>query len=147
MVLYPERKVCNTMSDQYKTRTEKRKYEKSKKNNKQKKQSKSSLLKRTLIVLAALFIIAGISVGGVFAYWAVTAPEIDDSALIDPISSKIYDKNGDIYTEIGSETRDYVDYKDVPKLMENAILATEDVRFYKHHGIDIIRVGGALMET
>ncbi len=133
------------MSDQYKTRTEKRNLANSKKTKqKQKKQSKS-LIKRILIVLATLFIIAGISVGGVFAYWAVTAPEIDDKLLIDPISSKIYDKNGDIYTEIGSETRDYVDFKDVPKLMENAILATEDVRFYKHHGIDIIRVGGALV--
>ena len=133
------------MSDQYKTRTEKRKYANSKKNKQKQKKQSRSLIKRILIILAALFIIAGISVGGVFAYWAITAPEIDDSALIDPISSKIYDKNGDVYAEVGSETREYVDYKDIPKLMENAILATEDLRFYKHHGIDVIRVGGAIL--
>ena len=132
------------MSDQYKSRTEKR-IAQSKKNKRKQNKGSKSLIKRTLVVLAALFIIASLAVGGVFAYWVVTAPEIDDSALIDPISSKIYDKNGDVYTEVGSETRDYIDYKDIPKLMENAILATEDLRFYKHHGIDVIRVGGAIL--
>jgi len=29
--------------------------------------------------------------------------------------------------------------------MEKAILATEDVRFYKHHGVDVIRLGGAVV--
>ncbi len=130
------------MSDQYKTREEKRKL--AQKNKKQKKQSKG-LVKRIAVILLMLCIVAAIAVGGVFAYYISTAPAIDEESLIDPISSKIYDKNGDIYTEIGSETRDYVEYKDIPKLMENAVLAIEDVRFYKHHGIDIIRVGGAIV--
>ena len=27
-------------------------------------------------------------------------------------------------------------YEEIPELMEDAILATEDVRFYSHHGMD-----------
>ena len=130
------------MSDQYKTREEKRKL--AQKNKKQKKQSKG-LIKRIAVILLMLCIVAAVAVGGVFAYYISTAPKIDEKALIDPVSSKIYDKNGEIYTEIGSETRDPVKYKDIPKLMEEAVLAIEDVRFYKHHGIDIIRVGGAIV--
>ncbi len=41
--------------------------------------------------------------------------------------------------------REYVNYKDIPKLVEDAILATEDYRFYQHHGIDPIRLGGAVL--
>ena len=130
------------MSDQYKTREEKRKL--AQKNKKQKKQSKG-LIKRIAVILLMLCIVAAVAVGGVFAYYISTAPKIDEKSLIDPVSSKIYDKNGEIYTEIGSETRDYVEYKDIPKLMEEAVLSIEDVRFYKHHGIDIIRVGGAIV--
>ncbi|TXK84529.1 hypothetical protein FVE24_19580, partial [Parageobacillus sp. SY1] len=31
------------------------------------------------------------------------------------------------------------------KVLENAVLATEDVRFYKHHGVDFIRLAGAVV--
>jgi penicillin-binding protein 1A len=72
-------------------------------------------------------------------------PKLDESMLKDPISSKIYDINGELITEVGSENRDYVAYEDIPKLVENAVLATEDVRFYKHNGIDPIRLGGAVI--
>ncbi len=45
----------------------------------------------------------------------------------------------------GSEKREYVNYDEIPKLMEDAILATEDVRFYSHHGMDFKRLGGAVL--
>lgn len=31
--------------------------------------------------------------------------------------------------------------------MKNAVLATEDVRFFKHNGIDLIRLGGAVISN
>ena len=36
-------------------------------------------------------------------------------------------------------------YDEIPKLMEDAVLATEDVRFYSHHGMDFYRLGGAVL--
>lgn len=52
---------------------------------------------------------------------------------------------GEFITDVGSENRDYVAYEDIPKLVEDAFLATEDVRFYKHNGMDLIRLGGAVI--
>lgn len=41
--------------------------------------------------------------------------------------------------------RTYVPYEDIPKVLEEAVLATEDARFYEHNGVDIIRIGGAFV--
>ncbi len=73
------------------------------------------------------------------------APRLEESALKDPIPSEIFDKDGNPITEVGSVKRDYVEYEEIPKLVEDAFLATEDVRFYQHHGVDIIRLGGAVI--
>ena len=45
----------------------------------------------------------------------------------------------------GKEKREYVLMSEIPELMEEAILATEDVRFYSHHGMDFYRLGGAVL--
>nr|WP_237712837.1 penicillin-binding protein 1A [Bacillus methanolicus] len=80
-----------------------------------------------------------------FAYMIKDAPKLNEKLLKDPISSKIYDMNNHLIAEVGSEKRDYVDYDHIPKLVEHAVLATEDYRFYKHHGVDLIRLGGAVI--
>lgn len=115
---------------------------------KQKKSKQSSAkgwLKR--IVVACLVIgLAGLLFGGsLFAYYASSSPELNEDSLKDPISSEFYDKNGEIFATIGKENRDYVNYEDIPKNMEDAILATEDVRFYEHMGMDFYRLGGAIL--
>ena len=43
------------------------------------------------------------------------------------------------------ENRDYVNYEDIPDLVEEAFLATEDSRFYEHHGVDFLRLGSAVI--
>lgn len=82
---------------------------------------------------------------GAFAFMVKDSPKLDEKLLKDPISSQIYDMEGEFITDVGSENRDYVAYEDIPKLVEDAFLATEDVRFYKHNGMDLIRLGGAVI--
>ncbi len=41
--------------------------------------------------------------------------------------------------------RRLVRYQDLPKVLVNAILATEDHRFYSHHGVDSLRIVGAAL--
>lgn len=115
------------------------------KQKKSKQTSKKGLFKK--IFLACLFVgLAGLMFGGVlFAFYASSAPELDEESLKDPISSEFYDKNDKLFATIGAENRDYIEYNDIPKLMEEAILATEDVRFYDHMGIDFYRLGGAVL--
>mgnify|MGYP002562136396 FL=1 len=54
-------------------------------------------------------------------------------------ATEIYSEDGKIlgkYFE-GSENRRYMDYKDIPQSVIDALIATEDVRFYDHSGIDV----------
>nr|WP_263325939.1 penicillin-binding protein 1A [Neobacillus sp. Marseille-Q6967] len=132
------------MAEQFQSREERRKKLQSKGKQKSKKKP-SSIVKKvflSLLILGVIGILAGV---GTFAYFVKDAPKLDPKLLKDPISSKILDKDGELITEVGSVNREYVNYKDIPKLVEDAILAVEDVRFYKHHGLDPIRLGGAVI--
>ncbi|RIW33113.1 PBP1A family penicillin-binding protein [Bacillus salacetis] len=135
------------MSGQYKSREEKRlAQQKAKGKGKTKgKGKKKSFFAKAIISLFIIGIIGMLSGAGLFAYYASKAPKLDESLLKDPIASEIYDMNGDLITTVGTEQRDYVNYDQIPPLMEDAILATEDNRFYKHNGIDLIRLGGAVI--
>jgi penicillin-binding protein 1A len=52
-------------------------------------------------------------------------------------SSKIYDGNGALMTTLhGIENRTSIRIGRIPKNLQNAVIATEDERFYEHEGID-----------
>lgn len=50
---------------------------------------------------------------------------------------KVYTADGDLIAEFGDKRRTPVPLKLVPSQMINAIVATEDSRFYRHYGVDI----------
>lgn len=135
------------MSDQFTSREQRRKasQENNKKQKNKKGKKKAGLFKKiflSLLVIGLLCIVAGIAT---FAVFASSAPSLDDSKLKTPYSSKIYDKNNKVIAEVGAEKRTYISIKDIPDFLKEAFIATEDARFYKHHGIDPIRIGGALV--
>ncbi|TCJ05468.1 transglycosylase domain-containing protein [Cytobacillus praedii] len=133
------------MAENYQSREERRKQHASKQKKKGGKQPSKGIFKRIFLILIALGI-AGMLVGAAtFAFMVKDTPKLDEKSLKDPISSKILDINGEVITEVGLENREYVNYEDIPKLVEDAFLATEDVRFYKHNGMDLIRLGGAVL--
>ncbi|MBD8070209.1 PBP1A family penicillin-binding protein [Bacillus sp. PS06] len=80
-----------------------------------------------------------------FYIMAKDAPALDEALLKDPISSKVLDKDGNKIYEFGVEKRTYVSIDKIPDDMKNAVIAIEDARFYEHHGLDIIRLGGAVV--
>lgn len=132
------------MTQKYQSREERRKQ--LARGPKKKARGKSkNIFMRILLILMTLGIIGMVTGVVTFAIYVKDAPKLDEKLLKDPISSKIYDKNGKLVTEIGKVKRDYIDYDDIPKSVEDAVLATEDVRFYKHHGVDLIRLGGAVV--
>jgi penicillin-binding protein 1A len=132
------------MSDQSQSREERRKQQQTKGKPKNKKKSKG-IIKKIFLTLVALGIVGILAGVGTFAYLVKDAPKLDPKVLKDPIASKILDMNGHLITEIGAVNRDYASYNEIPKILENAVLATEDYRFYQHHGIDFIRLGGAVI--
>ena len=87
--------------------------------------------------------------GGVAKAWIDTCPDLDIERIgAQSLTSFIYDTNGDLITEFkGSENRIYVDYEEIPQQLINAVISIEDARFYEHHGVDIKRIGGALVNN
>jgi penicillin-binding protein 1A len=59
-------------------------------------------------------------------------------------TSKIYAADGRLITELGLERRTVLPLREIPPWVRKAFLATEDKRFYKHHGIDYWAIPGAL---
>lgn len=102
---------------------------------------------KTLIILILLVGSMGVGavVGGglfglnLFTQYQKTTPELNLAKLDNPTPSKIYDTKGNLIAEIGEENRKEVKIKDVPQDFLNALIATEDSRFYEHHGFDFIR--------
>ena len=131
------------MTDKTQSREERRKQNK---NNRSKKEKKKSGWFKKIMLTLLIVILAGL-IGGIatFAYYASTAPELDESLLKDPISSKIYDDKGKLVQELGIENRDYVTFDEIPDVVVNAVLATEDARFYEHHGVDVLRLASAVV--
>lgn len=53
------------------------------------------------------------------------------------LTSQIYSADGKMIGTLFTENRTPAVYEDLPQNLVNSLIATEDVRFYKHHGIDI----------
>ncbi|MGM8211588.1 PBP1A family penicillin-binding protein [Virgibacillus sp. W0430] len=124
------------MADKGQSRTARRKQLKSK---------KKPIWKKIIMILAMLGLLIGIGVTILFSYYIITAPEIDAAKLSDPFSSKIYNKDGEFVTDIAAdEKRTKIEYNDLPQVLIDAVTATEDARFFKHSGIDLRRIGGAI---
>lgn len=140
------------MSDQFTSREERRKARQTKSTKpsspkKGKKQRKGGLFKKIVLSLVILFVLGIVGGAAAFAVLVSGAPSLDEAKLKTPYSSTIYDKNGKEIAEVGGEKRTYVPIKDIPDVVKEAFIATEDARFYKHHGIDPIRIGAPWSPT
>lgn len=100
------------------------------KNSKEKK-SKSSrkLWKKIVTVILILCIICILAFAAFFAIVAITAPKFDPEAFNTQEQTVIYDINGDVIATLGTEKRENVSYDDLPQVLIDAIVATEDSRF------------------
>lgn len=121
------------------------------KNNKEQPKKKRNI-KRTIIKVFGILVLAFLAmvIVGVllFAYYAWKAPAFNESALKDQLPTKIYDKNDNLVTTLYmGQKREHVKFDDVPDKMKDAVLATEDNRFYEHGALDYKRLSGAVMKN
>jgi penicillin-binding protein 1A len=59
-------------------------------------------------------------------------------------TSRLYAVDGRFVAELGLERRTLATLEDIPQLVQDAFVVTEDKRFYRHGGIDWMRVPGAM---
>ncbi|MCD6168729.1 MAG: transglycosylase domain-containing protein, partial [Caldisericia bacterium] len=98
------------------------------------------VLKVFLIILTIILVLligAGIYVYRIYLTYATSLPSIKDIQYEPPESSEIFDRNGNlIKTVFFVENRIYVPLSEVPKNFIDALIASEDARFFEHHGVD-----------
>ena len=92
------------------------------------------------LVVVMFFAIIGF-IGGIgFCYYIVkSAPEFDAQKMFEKEATKVLDSKGSIIASLGAEQREKVSYEDLPQVLVDAIIATEDSRFFQHNGFDAPR--------
>ena len=88
--------------------------------------------------LASIFVVLGIFfIFGYIFYLAQNLPSLDQLESFDPdLVTRIYSADGVILDELYLEKRIFIGLDQIPNNMKNAVIASEDRRFYKHWGID-----------
>ena len=105
------------------------------------------IVKYGFIGLLTLFVICVIAGGGLFAYYVSSVPKLTENKLQSTNSSKIYDRNGSLIADLGSEKRESASTDEIPIILVNAITSIEDKRFFTHRGIDVYRIMGAAINN
>lgn len=106
---------------------------------------------RFILIVSSATITLAILAGFLYLYMAAFLPDV--SALKNAelqVPLKIYTRDGGFLAEFGQLQRMPLSYDKIPPLLVDAVIATEDQRFFEHHGIDVwglLRASGELMLT
>ena len=135
-------KSINKMKESLKKETQEKKV---KKNTKEKKSKKENKTRRSKILrgLCMFFITIGIAIASTVIafglYIIFTSPEFTAESLYNVESTVIYWDDGTILARLGEEDRVLKNYEDFPQVLVDALIATEDSRFFQHNGFDAAR--------
>jgi penicillin-binding protein 1A len=87
-------------------------------------------------VLIVLLIIFAAGVAGVFAMYQRNRVDISNYTYKEKQKTQIISSDNQVIAELFTENRTYVSLNQIPDNMKNALIATEDSRFYDHGGVD-----------
>ncbi|MEG2311536.1 MAG: transglycosylase domain-containing protein [Bacilli bacterium] len=109
------------------------------KKSKHHKTNKKTLGRKILLIILGI----GIFLIGLFIimmlFIIITAPPFNSKNLYHQESSILYDNNNEVFAKLGSEKREIITYDQLPEVLVDAIIATEDSRFFQHNGFDLPR--------
>ena len=99
----------------------------------------STLLLWAFGFIAASGVIVALLIGVALAMAYPQLPDVTELSEYRPkLSMRVYSVEGTQIGEFGEERRNLMPFKDIPKVMKDAVLAIEDARFYQHGGVDYI---------
>ncbi|WP_172954431.1 transglycosylase domain-containing protein [Solibacillus sp. R5-41] len=104
-------------------------------------QSKSFVVK--LVLAGITFVLISLFIFNIFIW------KSDISKLENPVPQPtiIYDQNGDIASKISNSNIEGVSIEEIPKEVIQAVISTEDQRFYKHNGVNYIGIIRAFFQN
>ena len=124
--------------------------ERTPKKKKKKSSGKAGFIIRTIVLVLVL---AALMFTGIFAYYVkhvLSNDLIVDTDFTQKLTSTIMyqDDNGEwqeLQKLFGTENRKLIEIEDLPEYVWKAVVAIEDQRFFKHHGVDWPRTAKATM--
>jgi len=113
--------------------------------------------RRRWLRLVALGVGVTLALGGLLvgslALWAFVVlprslPSVTALERFDPSEgTRVYDDNDELLTEFHVERRILVPLEQIPRSLRDAIIATEDARFYSHLGVDPMGIARAIYQN
>ena len=95
------------------------------------------LAKWFLISATAVALLGAVGVGVLYARLAADLPDVASLREVQlQMPLRIYTTEGDLIAEYGEKRREPVQISEVPRSLVDAIVASEDQRFYEHPGVD-----------
>ena len=101
----------------------------------QKNKTKRKVLNILLVCVIAFLLLVTVF----FSYVIIKAPKFDPNNLKFTQMSELYDTDGNLIAKMGNENRTEISYDNLPEVLIDAIIATEDSKFFQHNGFDLAR--------
>lgn len=104
-----------------------------------KKRQRKLSLKGFMLKMTLMGVVwGGVALFLIVVYYTYDLPDVSKiNENIRQPSITLYDHDNKAIATIGDLYGDYIKYKEFPKTLINAVIATEDRRFFKHSGVDI----------
>ncbi|MEC6832609.1 PBP1A family penicillin-binding protein [Photobacterium toruni] len=100
---------------------------------------------KRLLILAIICITLG--VGTIFGFYLYLKPDLPDVAKLKDVELqtplRVYSADGELISQFGEKRRIPLTLEQIPPLLVDGFIATEDSRFYEHHGVDPIGIARA----
>jgi penicillin-binding protein 1A len=95
------------------------------------------LISRICVVLVGAIALIAFANVCAYVYLKPALPDVDSLRVIQlQVPLRVYTRDGKLIAAIGEQRRIPVRYEQLPKKLIQAFLATEDDRFFRHHGVD-----------
>ena len=102
----------------------------------------AKLILSTLFTICILGLVAG---GVLYFHLKSSLPSVESLKTVElQQPMQIYTADGKLIGEVGEQRRIPVKLENVPQRLQDAFLATEDSRFYEHHGLDPVVIARAI---
>lgn len=129
------------------SRSQKKKRTSQGKEPKQKNKKNRHIGLKIAIAIVGLLCVALLTGIGIFFYYVKDAPALSEKKLEATVSSKLFDSDGNIFEDLGAEKREKVSANKIPQELDDAIVSVEDRRFFKHNGVDPVRIAGSALHN
>ena len=107
------------------------------------KSKRRKILKIILLIILIIGIIILLCGGAFMIYIVKNAPDFESELLKEKEATILYDSDGNEFAKLGKEIRENIEYDDLSEVFVDALIATEDSRFFQHNGFDLMRFAKA----